>query len=107
MTAKGDGRDGAGGSFSATADGGRWTYAGALTCANAGAVLAAAKALPLPATGEIDLADIGEVDSAAVAVMLALKRRAGGEGRPLSFVNVSTALASLLDLYDVGEIVAA
>ena len=107
MTAKDAGRDEAGGGFSAAAGGGRWTYTGALTCANAGAVLAAAEALPLPATGEVDLADIREVDSAAVAVMLALKRRAGNEGRPLSFVNISAALAALLDLYDVGEIVAA
>ena len=56
--------------------------------ANAGAVLAAANALPLPASGEVDLAGVGAVDSASVAVLLALKRRANDEGRPLAFVNV-------------------
>ena len=107
MTAKRDAREEAEKSFSAVADGARWTYAGTLTCANAGAVLAGAAALPLPATGEVDLAGIRAVDSAAVAVLLALKRRAGDEGRPLRFVNVSPALAALLDLYGVEEIVAA
>jgi phospholipid transport system transporter-binding protein len=85
----------------------RWTYVGALTYANAGAVLAAAASLPLPATGEIDLADIDAVDSTAVAVLVALKRRAAGEGRPLTFVNVPAALSALADLYGVEEILVA
>jgi phospholipid transport system transporter-binding protein len=88
-------------------EGARWSFAGALTYANAGAVLAAANALPLPASGEVDLAGVGAVDSAAVAVLLALKRRANDEGRPLAFVNVPAALASLSELYGVEEIVAA
>ena len=107
MTEKHGGQEEAGRTFSVAADGARWTYAGTLTCANAGAVLAAAEALPLPATGEVDLAGIRAVDSAAVAVLLALKRRAADEARPLTFVNISAALAALLDVYGIEEIVAA
>jgi phospholipid transport system transporter-binding protein len=85
----------------------RWTCAGALTYANAGAVLAASALLPLPATGEVDLADVDAVDSAAVAVLVALKRRAAGEGRPLTLANAPAALTALADLYGVEEILSA
>ena len=43
-------------------------------------VLAAAHALPLPRDGEVDLAGVGAFDSAAVAVLVALARRAADEG---------------------------
>jgi len=89
-------------------DGGaRWTFAGSLTSANAGAVLAAAAALPLPVEGEVDLRDVDGIDSTAVAVLLALKRRAAEEGRPLRFVSVPAALAALAELYGVEEILVA
>ena len=97
----------AGSGFAPDADGARWTYAGALTSANAGTVLAAAAALALPADGEVDLRDVEAIDSAAVAVLLALKRRAAEEGRPLRFVDVPAALASLAELYGVEEILGA
>jgi phospholipid transport system transporter-binding protein len=84
--------------------GARWTYAGELTSTNAGPVLAAAAALNLPGSGEVDLSDVEGIDSAAVAVLLALKRRAAGESRPLRFVGIPAALASLADLYGVEEI---
>ena len=107
MTVRRGTREESGRSFFPVADGARWIYEGMLTCANAGAALAGAAALPLPANGEVDLAGMHAVDSAAVAVLLALKRRASDEGKPLTFVNVPSALTSLLDLYGVEEIVAA
>jgi phospholipid transport system transporter-binding protein len=85
-------------------DGARWSYAGALTAANAGRALAAAAALSLPTGGEVDLRDLEAIDSAAVAVLLALKRRAEEEGRPLRFLGVPPALASLAEVYGVKEI---
>jgi len=89
-------------------DGGaRWTYAGALTSANAGTVLAAAGALKLPSAGEVDLRNVEGIDSAAVAVLLALKRRAADEGRPLRLVGIPASLASLAQLYGVEEILGA
>ena len=90
--------------FAVGGDGARWTYAGELTSANAGPVLAAAAALKLPGAGEVDLTDVEGIDSAAVAVLLALKRRAAVEGRPLRFVGIPASLASLAQLYGVEEI---
>lgn len=98
---------GAAGGFAADPDGTRWTYAGALTYANAGPVLDAARALSLPASGTVDCSGIAALDSAAVAVLLALKRRAASEGRPLAFANLPAALTALADLYGVEEILAA
>jgi phospholipid transport system transporter-binding protein len=103
MSKRGVGFD-AGSGFQPDAHGARWTYAGALTYANAGSVYAAATALPLPTTGEIDLGGVGAIDSAAVAVLVALKRRGGDDGRPLVFSNVPAPLAALANLYGVEEI---
>jgi phospholipid transport system transporter-binding protein len=107
MSATGNGQTAAAPGFAPDEDGARWTYAGELTSANAGPVLAAAAALNLPGNGEVDLTDVEGIDSAAVAVLLALKRRAAEEGRPLRFVGTPTALASLADLYGVEEILGA
>jgi phospholipid transport system transporter-binding protein len=90
--------------FATGGDGARWTCTGDLTSANAGPVLAAAAALKLPGAGEVDLADVEGIDSAAVAVLLALKRRAADEGRPLRFVGIPPSLASLANQYGVEEI---
>ena len=97
----------AGAGFASDTDNGRWTFAGPLTYANAGPVLAAALEMTLPSGGEVDLNDVDAVDSAAVAVLLALKRRAANEGRSLVFANVPTALTTLADLYGVGEMLVA
>ncbi len=95
------------GRFAADADGARWICTGALTFAQAGPALESARSLPLPASGAVDCTGIGAVDSAAVAVLLALKRRAESENRALSFLGVPAALAALADLYGVGEMLAA
>jgi len=93
--------------FAPDQDGARWTCAGELTSTNAGPVLAAAGALALPVSGEVDLTGVAGIDSAAVAVLLALKRRAAEEGRPLRFVGIPAPLASLAQLYGVEEILGA
>ena len=89
--------------FTRTADGARWIVTGALTFANAGPALAAARALPLPATGVVACGGIGAVDSAAVALLLAVKRGAAAQGMPLAFTGVPAALATLASLYGVEE----
>jgi phospholipid transport system transporter-binding protein len=91
-----------------SADGGaRWTYQGALTFAEAGAALAAAHALALPSGGTVDCSGIDVFDSAAVAVLVALKRRATAEGRALAFPGLPDGVAALAALYGVEEILAA
>ncbi len=92
------------GRFVAADDGARWTFAGALTFANAAAVLQDATSLAPPATGVVDCAAIGHVDSAAVTVLLAVQRRALAAGVELAFVNAPPALRALADVYDVDEL---
>jgi len=95
--------DETGAGFVSDVDNTRWSYAGPLTYANAGAVLALAKQMALPMSGEVDLNDVDAIDSAAVAVLLELKRRAAAEHRPLTFVDVPPTLATLADLYGVDQ----
>jgi len=94
------------GAVRASEDGARWLASGDLTFANAGPVLEAAQALPLPLTGVVQCGGIAAVDSAAVALLLALKRRGAEHGTPLRFVEVPAALVTLAALYDVEDILA-
>ncbi|HVN35435.1 MAG TPA: STAS domain-containing protein [Casimicrobiaceae bacterium] len=93
--------------FSADGAGARWSYSGSLSFANAARVFEAAAALPLPSAGEVDLSGVVAVDSSAVAVLLALSRRALEEGKPLAFTGVPAALRALADLYSVEDLLAA
>ena len=93
--------------FAADADGARWSYEGALTFAEARQALAATSALALPSGGIVDCSGIRGFDSAAVAVLLALQRRATAEGRALAYPGIPEGLAELAALYGVEEILAA
>jgi phospholipid transport system transporter-binding protein len=62
--------------------------------------------LALPAAGRVDLAGLGHADSTALAMMLALKRRAAREGRPISFAAVPPRLLRLAHAYGVEELLA-
>ena len=53
----------------------------------------------------IDLAAVNPVDSAAVAVLLAWKRRGVAEAHPLRFANVPHTLSSLAALYGVESLI--
>jgi phospholipid transport system transporter-binding protein len=70
-------------------------------------VLATSTEAALPATGVIDLERIEAVDSAGVALLLAWKRRAAVEGKPLAFAHLPPSLASLAQLYGVEELLVA
>ena len=96
----------AGAAVRASEDGARWLAHGEFTLASAGQVLAAARALPLPTTGVVQCEGITAVDSAAVALLLALKRRGMERGTPLRFVEAPAALVTLAALYDVEDILA-
>ena len=92
--------------FSADASAAHWRYNGPLTFANAGPVLGATSSMALPTDGQVDLENLDGIDSSAVAVLLALKRRAESEGKPLRFVHVPAALAALAAVYGVESILA-
>jgi phospholipid transport system transporter-binding protein len=93
------------GAFSSADD--RWTFAGELTFDDATSVLAAASALPLPASGIVDLSGLAHADSAALAVLLALRRRAAAEGRRVVFASVPAVLDSLARVYGIEDMLAA
>jgi phospholipid transport system transporter-binding protein len=93
-----------GGGFSAAGD--RWRFDGALTFDDATAVLEQAAALPLPASGVVDMAGLMHADSAALAVLLELKRRAAAEGKRLSFAAFPPMLESLARVYGIEDLFA-
>lgn len=90
--------------FTLADDGARWICAGGITFENAAVALSSARSLELPAAGVLDCDALHPVDSSAVAVLVALKRRAAAEGRTLSIVNATEALRTLTELYGVEEI---
>ena len=87
------------------ADGERWTCGGALTLENAQRFVDAAAGLPLPASGEIDLAGVEDADSSALAVLLAIKRRALREGRTVAFRGMPASIVSLARVYGIESLV--
>jgi phospholipid transport system transporter-binding protein len=91
----------------AFAAGDAWSISGALTIDSAARVLAASRAAPLPPSGRVALGDVRPVDSAAVALLLAWKRRAAAEGRTLAFTGIPPSLQALAALYGVEALVVA
>jgi phospholipid transport system transporter-binding protein len=87
------------------AAGDRWMLGGALNVDTAASVLEASRAAALPGTGIVSLASVDSVDSAAVAVLLAWRRRAAAEGKELSFTDVPASLSALALLYGVEELI--
>jgi phospholipid transport system transporter-binding protein len=81
-----------------------WRYEGALTLDNAAAVMAHVDTLPLPSSGRVDMGGTGPADSAALAIVMALRRRATAEGRTLTIENLPPALHSLAIVYGVDEL---
>lgn len=91
------------GRFEAVDAGDAWRFRGDLTFDDAASVLDAVAALPWPASGRIDFSGLAAADSTALAVMVALRRRAHGEGRALAFDGVPARLAALAQVYGIGE----
>jgi phospholipid transport system transporter-binding protein len=87
------------GGFSSSNDG--WIFGGALTLDDAAQVLRASSEMPLPANGVVDFSGLMHADSSALAVMIALRRRARAEGRDLELRGLPAALRSLAVVYGV------
>jgi phospholipid transport system transporter-binding protein len=88
-------------------DGDNWRFDGALTLENAATVMDASQALPFPPSGRVDLRGLTRADSAALAVIMALRRRARTEGRSLVLDGMPAGLASLAEVYGVEDLVRA
>ena len=106
MTAYGPARSAQSDTFSQTEDGARWVFQGTLTMDDAARVLDDAEALPLPAHGIVDFRGLLQADSAALAVMIALKRRATAEGRALTLTSLPEGLKSLAIVYGIEKLLA-
>jgi phospholipid transport system transporter-binding protein len=87
------------------AAGDRWMVAGALIVDTAASVVESSREAALPKTGIVDLGGVDVVDSAAVAVLLAWRRRGTVEGVELSFTGAPASLAALAELYDVEDLI--
>lgn len=85
---------------------GRWTYVGTLTFADAAAIFDASSKLPLPSTGVVDLTGLVQADSSALALMLAVKRRALSEGVRLQFAAIPPGVHALAHVYGVEDLLA-
>jgi phospholipid transport system transporter-binding protein len=97
----------AAGAFVATDGGLRWRFEGALTMDTAAGALEAARVLPLPSSGVVRFDGLRHADSAALAVMIALKRRGVAEGRPIALESVPLTLMSLAVVYGVDTLLVA
>ena len=89
------------GAFTAADGDTKWVFAGALTMDSATKVLEGANAMALPSTGIVDFAGLLQADSAALAVMVALRRRAAAERRPLTLAGIPDSLMSLAVVYGI------
>jgi phospholipid transport system transporter-binding protein len=88
-------------------EGDRWLPTGPLTMDSVATMLEASIEAAFPATGVVDLERVEAVDSAGVALLLAWKRRAAADGKPLTFAHIPPSLASLAQLYGVEELLVA
>jgi ABC-type transporter Mla MlaB component len=104
-SARSDARGRHAGAFVAEGDG--WKFSGVLAFDDAMSVVEAARSLPLPRSGIVDLAGLVHADSSALAVMLALRRRAAAEGHhELRFTSVPPVVDSLARVYGVEHLIA-
>ncbi|MGE5090257.1 MAG: lipid asymmetry maintenance protein MlaB [Candidatus Levyibacteriota bacterium] len=92
------------GAFAVTEAG--WRFTGALTFDDAAEVLESSRALALPDTGVVDMSGLEHADSTVLAVVMALKRRAAGEGRKLAIEGIPGSLHSLAVAYGVEDLLA-
>ena len=106
MTARGSPRSAQSDTFAPTDNGARWVFQGSLTMDDAARVLDDAEALPPPSQGIVDFRGLLQADSAALAVMIALKRRATAEGRALTLTSLPEGLKSLAIVYGIEKLLA-
>jgi phospholipid transport system transporter-binding protein len=93
------------GAFAPADDGRRWVFRGGLTFEDAARVLEESRVLPLPKSGRIDFSGLHAADSAALAVLMALKRRASAEHHKLVFEGLPEGVAALALVYGVDDLI--
>jgi phospholipid transport system transporter-binding protein len=87
------------GAFAAV-DGG-WRFTGPLTFEDAARVFAQSESLVPPANGVVDFSGMTQADSSALAVVIALRRRAAAQGHRLTVQGIPASLRSLAVVYGI------
>ncbi|MES2547947.1 MAG: STAS domain-containing protein [Pseudomonadota bacterium] len=83
----------------------RWLLSGDVVNSTAGDILKASQAFSIEHNTNVDFADVEDIDTTAVSLILEWKRRAAKESQSLTFVNLPENLISLVQLYDVAELI--
>lgn len=83
---------------------GGWNISGDVLMTTANDLLKQSQALAIEQT-KIDFANVTDVDTSAISLILEWKRRAKDENQSLTFVNLPANLTSLVQLYDVAELI--
>lgn len=93
------------GAFSCSEDGRTWHFRGRLTFDDVARVLQSIDELPLPKGGHVDFSGLQAADSSALAVMMALRRRAAeAHHHRLVFQGLPPGLLALAHVYGVDEL---
>ncbi|WP_020166919.1 MULTISPECIES: STAS domain-containing protein [Methylotenera] len=83
---------------------GGWDVSGDVLITTANDLLKQSQAFAIENT-KIDFANVTDVDTSAVSLILEWKRRAEKENQSLTFVNLPANLISLVQLYDVADLI--
>ena len=83
----------------------RWILSGDVVNSSAGDILKASQVFNIAENTTVDFADVEDIDTTAVSLILEWKRRAAKENQTLIFVNLPENLTSLVQLYDVAELI--
>jgi phospholipid transport system transporter-binding protein len=86
-------------------EGDRFRIEGAVTIENVSVLLAEAAPILQGDNVVVDFGSVAEVDSAAISLMLEWARRFRMQGRQIAFANLGGNLASLAELYGVGDLI--
>lgn len=83
----------------------RWALTGDVVINTVSEILKASQAFTIADNTTVDFAGVEDIDTTAVSLILEWKRRAAREGQLLVFVNLPSNLSSLVQLYDVAELI--
>jgi len=82
-----------------------WQISGDVLINTANDLLKQSQDYPIGQKTKVDFAQVTDVDTTAVSLILEWKRRAAKENQSLVFVNLPENLTSLIQLYDVTELI--
>ena len=82
-----------------------WHISGDVLINTANDLLKQSQSYSIEQNTKVDFAEVTDVDTTAVSLILEWKRRAEKENQSLVFINLPENLNSLIQLYDVAELI--